>query len=74
MEPYDPTYFVDYTLAGPVVLPDACAYAITEPDLDESQQAFRDMVAGLSAEERYDGVEVGNLFSDIMVISCRAPS
>ena len=74
VEPYDPTYFVDYTLTGPVVLPNACAYAITEPDLDESQQAFRNMVAELSAEEQYDGVEVGNLFSDIMVISCRAPS
>jgi ABC-type uncharacterized transport system substrate-binding protein len=74
VEPYDPTYFVDYTLAGPVVLPEACSYAITEPDLDESQRAFRDMLADLSAEEQYTGVEVGNLFSDIMVISCRAPS
>ncbi len=74
VEPYDPTYFVKYTLAGPVVLPEGCAYAITEPDLDESQRAFRDMLAELSAEEQYSGVEVGNLFSDIMAISCRAPS
>jgi len=74
VEPYDPTYFVDYTLTGPVVLPEGCAYTITEPDLDESQRAFRDMVAGLTAEEQYDGIEVGNLFSDVMVISCRAPS
>ena len=74
VEPYDPTYFVDYTLTGPVVLPDACAYTIKEPDLDESQRDFRDMVADLSAEEQFDGVEVGNIFSDMMVISCRAPS
>ena len=74
VEPYDPTYFVDYTLTGPVVLPEGCAHTITEPDLDESQRAFRDMVADLGAEEQYDGIEVGNLFSDVMVISCRAPS
>ena len=74
VEPYDPTYFVEYTLAGPVTLPEGCAQTITEPDLDESQRAFRDMVAELSAEEQYEGVEVGNLFSDILVISCPAPS
>lgn len=74
VEPYDPTYYVDYTLAGPVFLPAGCAYTIREPDLDESQRAFRDMLAQLSAEEEYTGVEVGNLFSDTMVISCRAPS
>lgn len=74
IEPYDPTYYVDYTLAGPVTLPEGCAYTIREPDLDESQRAFRDMLAQLSAEEQYTGVEVGNLFSDTMVISCRARS
>ena len=74
VEPYDPTYFVDYTLTGPVVLPDACAYTIKEPDLDESQSEFRDMVAELTVEEQFEGIEVGNIFSDIMVISCRAPS
>ncbi|MAU50840.1 MAG: hypothetical protein CMN17_00345 [Roseovarius sp.] len=74
VEPYDPTYYVDYTLAGPVILPAGCAYTIREPDLDESQRAFRDMLAQLSAEQQYEGVEVGNLFSDTMVISCRAPS
>lgn len=74
VEPYDPTYYVDYTLTGPVTLPSGCAYSIREPDLDESQRAFRDMLAQLSAEEQYTGVEVGNLFSDTMVISCRARS
>jgi ABC-type uncharacterized transport system substrate-binding protein len=74
VEPFDPTYYVDYTLAGPVTLPEGCAYTITEPDLDESQRAFRDMLAQLSAEEQYTGVEAGNLFSETMVISCRARS
>ncbi|MEI4233065.1 DUF1007 family protein [Roseovarius sp. D22-M7] len=72
VEPYDPTYYVEYTLAGPVELPGACDHAIREPDLDASQRAFREMIAELSAEEAYDGVEVGNLFSDVMVISCSA--
>ena len=45
---------------------------IREPDLDASQRAFREMIAELSAEEQFDGVEVGNLFSDVMVISCAA--
>jgi ABC-type uncharacterized transport system substrate-binding protein len=74
VEPYDPTYYVDYTLAGPVTLPAGCTYAIREPEPDESQRAFRDMLAQLGAEEQYTGVEVGNLFSDTMVISCRARS
>src|SRR6056297_1340708 len=74
VEPYDPTYYVDYTLTGPMILPEGCAHDITEPDLDESQRAFRDMVAELSAEEQYAGVEVGNIFSDVLVVSCPAPS
>ncbi|MFO7758844.1 MAG: DUF1007 family protein [Roseovarius sp.] len=72
IEPYDPTYYVDYTLTGPVVLPDGCDHAVREPDLDDSQRAFRDMISELSAEEQFDGIEVGNLFSDVMVVSCTA--
>ena len=74
VEPYDPTYYVEYTLAGPVKLPDGCDHTIAEPDLDESQRAFREMISELSAEEQFDGIEVGNLFSDVMVISCAAKS
>ncbi|MBE0454597.1 MAG: DUF1007 family protein [Roseovarius sp.] len=74
VDPYDPTYYVAYTLAGPVTLPSGCAYTIQEPDLDESQRAFRDMLAQMTAEEQFAGVEVGNLFSETMVISCRARS
>ncbi len=70
VEPYDPTYYVEYTVAGPVDLPDGCDHSVTEPDLDDSQRAFRDMIADLPAEEQFDGIEVGNLFSDVMVISC----
>lgn len=72
VEPYDPTYYVEYTLAGPVDLPDGCSHTVREPDLDASQRAFRDMVSELSAEEQFEGVEVGNLFSDVMVVSCTA--
>ncbi|MGI3210204.1 DUF1007 family protein [Roseovarius tibetensis] len=74
VEPYDPTYYVDYTLTGPISLPDGCDHRIAEPDLDESQRAFREMLSELSAEEEFTGIEVGNLFSDVMVISCAAPS
>ena len=74
VEPYDPTYYVEYTLAGPVDLPQGCTHSIREPDLDESQRAFREMIAELSAEEQFDGIEVGNIFSDMMVISCTAGS
>jgi len=72
VEPYDPTYYVDYTLTGPVGLPARCDHAIQEPDLDESQRAFRDMLSELSAEQQFDGIEVGNLFSDVMVVTCTA--
>jgi len=26
----------------------------------------------LTAEEQFDGIEVGNLFSDVMVVTCTA--
>jgi ABC-type uncharacterized transport system substrate-binding protein len=72
IEPYDPTYYVDYTLTGPIDLPGACDHAVKEPDLDESQRAFREMISEMTAEEQFDGIEVGNLFSDVMVVSCTA--
>ncbi|MGX0876187.1 ABC-type uncharacterized transport system substrate-binding protein [Roseovarius sp. MBR-154] len=74
VEAYDPTYYVEHTLTGPIRLPQGCSYTIREPDLDASQRAFREMLGELSAEEQYEGVEVGNLFSQAMVLSCAAPS
>jgi ABC-type uncharacterized transport system substrate-binding protein len=72
VEPYDPTYYVDYTLTGPVDLPEGCDHDVRAPDLDESQRAFREMLSELTAEEQFDGIEVGNLFSDVMVVTCTA--
>ncbi|MEQ8902384.1 MAG: DUF1007 family protein [Roseovarius sp.] len=74
VEAYDPTYYVEHTLTGPINLPQGCSYTIREPDLDASQRAFREMLGELSAEEQYEGVEVGNLFSQAMYLSCAAPS
>lgn len=71
VEPYDPTYYVDYTLTGPVDLPQGCDHVVREPDLDESQREFRNMISEMTAEEQFSGgIEVGNLFSDVMVVSC----
>lgn len=74
VEAYDPTYYVAHTLAGPISLPKGCVYTITEPDLDESQEQFRQMLSELSAEEQYTGVEIGNLFSESLSVTCVAPS
>lgn len=74
VEAYDPTYYVAHSLAGPITLPKGCAYTITEPDLDESQEQFRKMLSEMSAEEQFTSVEVGNLYSESLIISCTAPS
>jgi len=74
VEAYDPTYYVDYRLTGSVTLPKGCSSDIREPDLDESQRAFREMLGQLGAEEQYDPVEVGNLFAQTLYLSCAAPS
>ncbi|KGM87221.1 ABC-type uncharacterized transport system, periplasmic component [Roseovarius mucosus DSM 17069] len=74
IEAYDPTYYVAHSLAGPITLPKGCVYTITEPDLDESQEQFRQMLSELTAEEQYTGVEIGNLFSESLSVTCAAPS
>lgn len=74
VEAYDPTYYVAHSLAGPITLPKGCVYTITEPDLDESQQKFRQMLGEMTAEEQYSGVEVGNLFSESLSVTCAARS
>ncbi len=74
VEAYDPTYYVAHSLRGPIRLPEGCAYNITEPDLDAAQEEFRQMLSQLSAEVDYAGVEVGNIFSESLTISCAAPS
>ncbi|MFU8778877.1 MAG: DUF1007 family protein [Roseovarius sp.] len=74
VEPYDPTYYVAHSLAGPITLPKGCVYTITEPDLDESQEQFRQMLSQMTTEEQFTGVEVGNLYSETLFITCAAPS
>lgn len=32
------------------------------------------MLSALSAEENYTGIEVGNIFSESLTITCAAPS
>lgn len=74
VEPYDPTYYVAYALTGPVSLPAGCVYTITQPEPDAAQEQFRQMLAELTAEEEYSGAEIGNIFSESLMVQCAAPS
>jgi ABC-type uncharacterized transport system substrate-binding protein len=74
VEAYDPTYYVAYSLAGPITLPGGCAHTITKPDLDESQEKFRQMLSTMTPEQEFAGVDVGNLYSDSLTVTCTAPS
>ncbi|MDT8329245.1 MAG: DUF1007 family protein [Roseovarius sp.] len=74
IEAYDPTYYVAYSLAGPITLPGGCTHTITKPDLDESQETFRQMLSSMTAEQEFAGVDVGNLYSDSLSVTCTAPS
>lgn len=74
VDAYDPTYYVAHSLTGPITLPKDCTYTIVAPDPDEAQEEFRQMLSTLSAEENYTGIEVGNIFSESLTITCAAPS
>jgi len=70
----DPTCYVARTLTGPFDLPRGCSYTIVAPDPNDAQEEFCQMLSTLSAEQNYTGIEVDNIFSESLTISCAAPS
>jgi ABC-type uncharacterized transport system substrate-binding protein len=72
---YDPFYYVDYQLAGPVrvIGSDNCTVEVTPPDLNEAYSLVDELLYGRPAsdvgpDEAFP--EVGREFADTIVVQC----
>lgn len=65
---FDPTYFVDYRLAG-LSLPAGCTAKVEEADEAAANAAVEEMT-GQRTEDIFESVEIGHLYADSAVISC----
>ncbi|WP_238364297.1 DUF1007 family protein [Mesobacterium pallidum] len=65
---FDPTYFVDYRLAG-ISLPQGCTARIDEADEAAANKAVEEMT-GQTTEELFEEIEIGHLYADSARIIC----
>jgi ABC-type uncharacterized transport system substrate-binding protein len=75
--PYDPTYYVAYTIAGPVTVEgrDDCEVDIIPANLDAAYSLVEELLYGRPASDvgpDEEFPEVGRSFADTVVVTCAA--
>ncbi|WP_019955297.1 DUF1007 family protein [Yoonia vestfoldensis] len=75
--PYDPTYYVAYTVAGPVTVEgrDDCTVDIIPANLDAAYSLVEELLYGRPASDvgpDEEFPEVGRSFADTVVVTCAA--
>ena len=73
--PYDPTYYIAYTLAGPVTVEgrDDCEVSVIPANLDAAYTLVEELLYGRPASDvgpDEDFPEVGRSFADTVVVTC----
>lgn len=71
---YDPTFYTAYDLTRGIATPAGCEARVVAADLDAAQLALQAELAKIPADAESDYPEVGEIFADRIVVTCRAGS
>jgi len=74
LKAYDPTYYTAYDLGLGVDLPKGCEAKVIKADVGAASQMVLDLMGDAVDDPEADYPEVGEAFSDEIVIKCAPPS